>query len=290
MFSNFSKSPVGSFFSHEIKLSGQSAQRAYVKTIRNAQNERVRVLEVGGVYQSATYLDERWADPVFTYYLGFDATFEIVPGAQRLLMIGGGGYAWPKHVLATRGPEVALDVVELEPAITQAAKDWFFLDRVLEEHPGQLNLIEGDGRAFLEEHAAALLGTAPVPNALSIPDTEDVAKPEPYDALVLDAFAGLEPVYALATVEAFRAAKGCLTPAGAVLINVVSDEAGSDLSFLRDMVATAREVFANVQVALCEEDPFAVEDNYLVAATDASSALSGAIPYDDDFLGTVMHD
>lgn len=247
-----------------IKLSDG---HAWVKTVRAKDGSRVRVLEVGGVYQSATYLDECWAEPVFEYYRSFDAVFDVVPEASRVLMIGGGGYSWPKHVAATR-TGVELDVVELEPAITEAAKQWFFLDRAIGEHPGAINLIEGDGRAFLD---------AQLDRAV-------------FDAIVLDAFAGIEPVQSLATCEAACAAKKNLTANGVLAANVVSSN-GGDVGFLQDLVATWQEVFTNVCVVLCDEDQFAFEDNYLVLGTDnkASKPLN-TIAYDDDFLGSVMHD
>ena len=41
------------------------AGRVRVKTVRGAHGERVRVLQQGGVYQSATYLGKRRFEPVF---------------------------------------------------------------------------------------------------------------------------------------------------------------------------------------------------------------------------------
>lgn len=263
------------YIPHRVRLGDGSWARVHV--VRAADGSRVRVLEVGGVYQSATYLDERWAEPVFEYYRAFDAVFEVAPEAQRVLMIGGGGYAWPKHVLEER-PGVELSVVELEPAITEAAKRWFFLERAIVEHPGRLELIEGDGRAYLErcasEAASAAAGAA--------------GESPRWDAIVIDAFAGKEPVRSLATLEAARLARSCLAPRGVLAANVVSTGAGSDVSFLRDMVATWREVFANVAVMATEDDPFALEDNYLLMASDKSLSLNNMIAYDSSFVGNVL--
>lgn len=258
--------------------------RGVVRTVRSEEGSPVRVLQVGGVYQSATYLDGRRMEPVFSYYRAFDCVFAADPGARRLLMVGGGGYAWPKHVLATRPDNVTIDVVEIDPSVTRAARRWFFLDEAMERWPGRLRLVEGDGRAFLEG-----------------------AKPGTYDAIVLDAFAGTEPVRALATVEAARAARACLAPGGVLVSNVVSGDGGADVGFLRSVVATWREVFPDVRVLACEDEPFAVEDNYLVVATtdvgpradtsgsgaaraNAVAPLPGEIPYDREFLGELLRD
>ena len=71
----------------------------FVRQVRDHDGKPVRVLQTGGVYQSATYLDERRMEPVFSYYRAFDHAFTLRPDTRRVLMIGGGGYAWPKHVL-----------------------------------------------------------------------------------------------------------------------------------------------------------------------------------------------
>lgn len=255
---------VFDFVPHFVRLSDGS--RAYIHATHAGDGSLIRVLEVGGVYQSATYLDERWAEPVFNYYKTFDALFDINPQARQILMIGGGGFAWPKHVVTTRPANTVLDVVEVESAIIDAAKRWFYLERAMGEHPKQINVVEGDGRLFLE------------------------ASQKSYDGIVIDAFTGGAPVRALATVEAFEHAKSCLVDGGAVLANVVSGEEGTELSFLRSYVAGAREVFSHVQVVLCDKDELALEDNYLVVASDSAVALDYAIPYDEDFLSDVITD
>ena len=48
---------------------------ARVKRVHDEGGDEVRVLVQGGVYQSASYVGERWAEPVFTYYRSFDDEF-----------------------------------------------------------------------------------------------------------------------------------------------------------------------------------------------------------------------
>lgn len=241
---------------------------AFVYTTRDERGARVRVLRTGGVYQSATYLDEHRMEPVFEYYRAFGRLFEIRPAARRVLAIGGGGFAFPKLVAAEH-PGVRMDVVEIDPAVIRAARCWFFLDEAValaKAGGGELRVICADGRAFLEQGAG------------------------PYDAIVLDAFVGAEPVRSLATAEALRAARRALAPGGLLLANVVSCNDGSDVSFLRSVVATANVVFSNVKVVLATDDLHAAEDNYLVVASDAPIDLPDAIPYDAEFLGPVLMD
>ena len=241
---------------------------ALVYTVRDEKGARVRVLRTGGVYQTATYLDDRRMEPVFEYYRSFGRLFEMLPAARRVLAVGGGGFAFPKLV-ASEHPGAHVDVVEIDPAVIRAARRWFFLDEAVSlarASGGDLRVFCEDGRAFLERGAG------------------------PYDAIVLDAFVGAEPVYSLATLEALRATRSSLAPGGILLANVVSRDGGADVSFLRSFVATANVAFSNVKVALATDDEHAAEDNYLVVASDASIDLPDAIPYDAEFLGTVLMD
>lgn len=124
------------------------------------------MLNVGGVLQSATYLDERWATCPFAYLRSFDHLFEAaLPEAldplvvNRVLMLGGAGFAYPKQLLLEH-PGVALDVVEIDPAMVQIARERFFLDRLemqlaAEGRADDLRIFVEDGEAFLRRSDGA---------------------------------------------------------------------------------------------------------------------------------------
>lgn len=251
-----------------LRLARCASGLAIVYTTRRSFGEPVRVLRTGGVYQSATYLGEHRMQPVFEYYRAFGRLFDLRPDARSLLAVGGGGFAFPKLV-ASEHSGVRTDVVEVDPAVIRIARRWFFLDEAValaRADGGDLRVVCDDGRAFLERGAG------------------------PYDAVVLDAFVGAEPVRALATVEALRLVRAALAPGGLCLMNVVSRGGGSDVSFLRSVVATALMVFARVEVLLATDETHAEEDNYLVVASDSELGLPDAIPYDETFLGEVLFD
>ena len=108
---------------------------AVVCTTTDVDGRAVRLLLVGRSVQSATYVDEEYrAEPVFDYYLAFDLMFDAKPDIERILMVGGGGYAYPKHIIATR-PEVHMDVVEIDPVITRIALADFYLAEYLSDFP-----------------------------------------------------------------------------------------------------------------------------------------------------------
>ena len=234
---------------------------AVVMPIEDDEGNAVRVLSVGGMFQSATYLDEgRRYEPVFGYYRAFDRMFEAGRPIETVLMIGGGGYAYPKHFIATQ-EEAAIDVVEIDPVVTRIAYEHFFLDELIAEFDaemnGRLNLFNEDGRAFLDELSEAPEGIR-------------------YDAIVLDSFGGNEPVARLVSAEAVRAAKGCLAQGGLYLANVVAPATEAGARYLDATVATLYEAFAHVWVIPCGRDGFGDNDNSLVIASDGAYEFEGA--------------
>lgn len=242
---------------------------ALVYTMRDDAGERVRVMRTGRVFQSATYLGERRMEPPFAYYRAFARVFDLRPDARRLLVVGGGGFAFPKLVAAGH-PGVRTEVAEIDPAVIRAARRWFFLDEAVARARaagGDLTVVCDDGRSVLER-----------------------AEPASLDAVVLDAFVGAEPVRRLATVEALRLVRRALAPGGVCLANVVSRSGGADVGFLRSFVATALTVFPHVEVAPATDERHAEEDNYLVVASTGPLGLADAIPFDADFLGEVLLD
>jgi len=84
---------------------------ALVLDLVDEDGETVRTLVVDGTIESATYLGERRYDLVFDYLRTFDAMFDTGMPISNALMIGGGGYSYPKH-LVFHHPETAVDVVE----------------------------------------------------------------------------------------------------------------------------------------------------------------------------------
>lgn len=259
-----------------LQLARTRAGMARVKTARTADGSEIRVLVQGGVYQSATYVGERWAEPVFEYYRAFDDVFEAEDamraaeghGIGRMLILGGGGYAYPKLALA-RHADLHMDVVEYDAAITHLARRWFFLD--------ELERVAGDRLQEITAEARAYLGVTAVGHRR-------------YDAIVCDCFAGAEPVRELATVEALKLVHTSLTSGGVYAANIVSAGDGRDLTFLRDCVAGAQEVFGHAWVVPCEDSEFGGEGNYLLIASDGDYTFAEAVPFDDDFPGEPLHD
>lgn len=223
------------------------------------KGDTVRFLSVNGLKESATYLDDRWNELVFDYTKRYNLMFAAGIPLRRVLMIGGGGYSYPKYLISHRN-DVSMDVVEMDGAITDLAREFFFLDRLEEEYgaqaTGRLNLICDDGRVFAEEHAA---GTGPR-----------------YDAVLNDSFAAGVPAPSLTTVEAAQAIRGCLVPGGLYLSNVVSSLKGQGSRFLHAQIKTLSRVFRQVHVVPCDVNGLdLMRDNLMVIATDGDYRFPG---------------
>ena len=130
-----------------------------------------------------------------------------------LLALGGGGYTWPKHVVAHH-PESRIDVVELDPTVTAVAGRYFFLDRCIEEFEteatGRLGLVCDDALHYLETYAGA-----------------------PYDAIANDLFSGKNPVESLMTEDAARLVRSRLADGGLYVVNVITALTGAAAAPLR---------------------------------------------------------
>lgn len=226
------------------------------------RGDTVRFLSVNGLKESATYLDERWNELVFDYTKRYDLMFAAGIPLRRVLMIGGGGYSYPKYLISHRG-DVTMDVVEMDAAITELAHEFFFLDRLEQEYgaqaSGRLNLICDDGRVFAENCAAQPGGR--------------------YDAVLNDSFAAGVPAPSLTTVEAARAVHGCLVPGGLYLSNVVSSLKGQGSRFLHAQVKTLSQVFRQVHVVPCDANGLDfMRDNLMVIASDGDYRFPGERP------------
>ncbi|MCI8451568.1 MAG: hypothetical protein HFJ74_03545 [Eggerthellaceae bacterium] len=261
----------------------------------------IRVLEVGGAFQSAAYVDGRPEAP-FAYLRAFDAIFDAGVPMRRVLMLGGGAFAYPRHVLARRG-DVELDVVEADPAIVALARERFFLADAERAHAGRLRVIVADALVYLADAAAPLgaigcdpltpdaatpLGCSDVAPALrSSARLADAAAPlgaigcdplAPYDAILNDVFQGVDPDAGLLAPEGLALVRASLAPGGLYLVNVVVPGSPEGVAALIAAGRALERAFDHVSVIPCADEGFSAQDNYLLVATDGLARVPGALP------------
>ena len=119
----------------------------------NGEGDSVRLMNVDGGHMSATYLNpaKKYELP-FLYTRAYDLAVKQAKAKPHALMIGGAGYSYPKYFIS-HFPDSKMDVVELDPDITELARKYFFLadlekDFNIRENK-RLQIFHGDGRVFL---------------------------------------------------------------------------------------------------------------------------------------------
>lgn len=226
-------------------------------------DDAVRVMDVQGTLQSATYLqDWKYTELVFDYTKFYNRLFETGISIEHMLMLGGGGYSYPKYVIS-HCPDVSMDVVEIDPKVTLIARRYFFLDRLMAEYDideenGRLQLICDGGRHFLEK------------------------SDKRYSAIINDCFTGLHFAEGLATLEAVNLYHDHLVEDGVYLSNVIGALEGERSWVIQCIVATLSSVFKHVYIIPGQPEKPMNCDNNVVIATDGDWGFSDTYPFRKD--------
>lgn len=96
--------------------------------------EMVRVLNIDSGYESATYVDEdKCNELIFEYTKLYDLMFKANIDIKNTLLIGGAGYSYPKYYIS-HYEDKNMDVVEIDGQITEIAKKYFYLDKLIKDY------------------------------------------------------------------------------------------------------------------------------------------------------------
>lgn len=250
--------------------------------------ERMRLLLVDGAMQSAQYLDPLLEDELaFEYMREFEWAFRLHPAAQRVLLIGGGGFAYPRFFLKNY-PKKSIDVVELSPTIVEIARDYFGLRALETQYPDRLRVIVGDGHKYLEKLSAtfsspdAPAGTANAGDREAHTAAETIRILENskcsaavasaglrYDVILNDAYIGYKSSASMqASAQLFHQ---CLTDGGLYAANMVTALRGLHSIQMRREQKHFQKVFAYTFLMQCDDEisPF-VPQNNIFFASDAA--------------------
>jgi MFS family permease len=185
----------------------------------------VKVLVLDRLVHSAIDLD----DPSFLHYpherIQGDFTRAAAKDARsagrtpRILVIGGGGYSFPRWVESQAElNDVIIDVVEIDPAVTEIAHDRLGLSRET-----RINSIHMDGRQYVK--------AAPTAS---------------YDLVIQDAVNDFSVPYHLMTAEYNTLIQRLLQPEGVYLLTVI--DAMESGRFLASAVRTVQSSFGETHL------------------------------------------
>lgn len=178
-------------------------------------NKSEKMMEIGGALNSSMFLDSDELANEYSKYYHLAKIFN--PDFKTTLMIGGGGYSYPKDFLL-KYPEATIDVVEIDPKVTELAKKYFRL----KENP-RLTIYHEDGRIYLNKTQ------------------------KKYDIIFGDAFSSYYSLpYQLTTKEAIQKKFDILNDNGVIIINIISSIKEEKGQFLRAEYATYKNIFPQV--------------------------------------------
>ena len=265
--------------------------------------ERMRLLLVDGAMQSAQYLDPLLEDELaFEYMREFEWAFRLHPSARRVLLIGGGGFAYPRFFLKNY-PEKSIDVIELSPTIVEVARDYFGLRALEAQYPDRLRVIVGDGHRYLEKLSATFTSPDAPADAANAGDREAHTAAEMisvteeqkhnaaaekrliseagkrsaaaasaglrYDAILNDAYIGYKSSASMqASAQLFHQ---CLTDGGLYAANMVTALRGLHSIQMRREQKNFQKVFAYTFLMQCDDEisPFVPQNNIFFASDTA---------------------
>jgi spermidine synthase len=211
-----------------------------------ADGRRVREMWQNGGSSSAEYVDT--GEPAHPYATAsLSLLGPVLERAESALVLGGAALTLPV-AFRHRRPDMAIDVVEIDPAVTELAARHFAFGRM--RNP-DIRVHHQAGRVFLRGSG------------------------ERYDLVYLDVFDHLLTVpWTLFTKEAFEDASKRLAPGGVFAANVLSPLSGPGVAFLERLQATLLDVFDAVRVYVAEPDaaPWATQ-NLVVLAAERPGAL-----------------
>ncbi|MGL6226209.1 MAG: fused MFS/spermidine synthase [Thermoguttaceae bacterium] len=216
--------------------------------VYDSYNGSLRSLQTdpGGTAQSHMLIAN--PDYLVSQYLTFhNLAFFLEPTLKNVLVIGGGGYAFPKHILAEH-PDVHVDVVEIDPGITAVAREYFGL----KDDP-RLQVFHEDARRFLRRKEKEVAT-----------DTKDRVK---YDLIFGDAFNSHYNIpFHLTTKEYMQEVARELSDRGIFMTNIIASVSGQKQQLFQGFYHALTSVFPTVEVFLVQDpnDPELVQNIILI--------------------------
>jgi len=203
---------------HRITVSDEGVIR-YLRLDRYWQSGRDRATPLRTVFSYTDYLHLPLA---------------LIPHPKRVLFVGMGGGTAPSRFFHDY-PDLAIDVVEIDPAVADTARRYFGLPR-----SPHLTVHVQDGRLWLRRAT------------------------DRYDLIVLDAYLIDTIPFHLATREFYEEAAARLAPGGAVAANVIGALRGPESRLFRAIDKTFASVFPAVYVFPVDGDAGEALQNIII--------------------------
>lgn len=155
---------------------------------------------------------------LFGYTNQFQLTAQRYGNPGKVLVIGGGAFTFPGHLVKTF-PDVRVDAVEIDPALNKLAAQYFNY-----KPSPRLQIHHSDGRAYLNTNTT------------------------PYNLVYMDAFSSLNPPFQLTTRQTVERIENSLTEDGVAVVNVIAAYENGGGDYARAITETYKSVFRYVSL------------------------------------------
>jgi len=200
-------------------------------------------LFIGNALDSVMFLDGN-NENASAYLEFFRLEEHFRPTMERVLMIGGGGYLYPRAFLE-RNEGVWVDIVEIDPKVTQLAKEYFLF-----KEDGRSIVYREDARTFLNK-------------------SENI-----YDAIIVDVCDRAGCPFQLMTQEAIEEIYNLLEKDGIVVVNLVPSIEGPGGEVVRAVFKTYKTIFSQVYLfPVSNPQDGYIFQNVILVASKSDEAL-----------------
>ena len=191
--------------------------RVWIYDLQGEENKTLRMMQINDELSSIKLLgnSNQLAAPYLHYYR---LCAHFYPEIKKGLMLGGAGYSYPRDFFLAF-PDALMDVVEIDPGVTNLAKKYFDL----KEDP-RLTIYHEDARTYLNRNQKI------------------------YNVIFSDVFRSSSIPFHLTTDAAVRKIYDALDEKGVFIGNVISSVEGLSGQFLRAEVATFKKFFPQVYI------------------------------------------
>jgi spermidine synthase len=209
----------------------------HLEVVDTLDNRERQLLLDGGLHST---LNKTKPDALTDYTSFFPTGLLFNANTKNVLFAGGGGFIGPKAFLSAF-PKMNINVVELDPAVIDAAKSYFNIN-IYDNNP-RLKIYNYDARDFLSK-------------------THDE-----YDIIFLDAFSKNNVPFHLMTLEYYELLYKKLGSNGVIVSNQIGSlEGGPTSELYRAVYKTIGQVFPHVYVfPTIPDEPKTVQNIILVA-------------------------
>ena len=222
--------------------------RIWVKEIETEENSYKTLLVDTGL---ESYVDKETNEMGAEYLKYYDLFDYFKEDSKEVLMIGGAAYTYPIHYLQ-KYADKSIDVVEIDQKMTEIAESQFGLDT----SNSRLGIYHQDGRSFLNK-------------------TDNK-----YDAILVDAFKGVNAPFELTTYEAMKNAYNCLNDDGVVITNVISSIEGKESDFIKYEYSTYKAVFDDVKLFRVNDANTNTRQNLILVGIKGNINTNSNIEYE----------